>query len=45
MCGTLKSITCELESTTHVHGLIDMQVHNYLLKCGGCYARESGTHM
>ena len=32
-----------LESTTPMHGLIDMQVHNYSLKCGGCYTHESGT--
>ena len=28
------------ESTTHVHGLIDAQVHNYSPECGGCYNRD-----
>ena len=34
-----------LQNTTRVHGLIDMQVYNYSLKCGGCYTHESGTRM
>ena len=31
------------ESTTHVHGLIDEQVHNYSPECSGCYNCDSGT--
>ena len=34
-----------LKSTTHVHGLIDMQVHNYSLECSGYSICESDTCM
>ena len=35
-----------LQSTTiHMHRFTDARVHNYLLKCSGCYTCESGTCM
>lgn len=34
-----------LKSITHVHRYNDMRVHNYSLKCTGCYICESGIRV
>ena len=49
-CMGLENNTCvylavEVDNTTDVHGLIDIQVCNYSLECSDCYTYKSGTCM